>query len=129
LVLPFKRVTKNAFEVAELVVKQTRLIPELEKEGTPEAISRVENIQELLNGIKDFITDKIEQGENDSLTTFLEDVALATDFDSDKENDAPKVALMSIHQSKGLIEAGAPVLHYYTMGNAEPTLQIAKAIF
>ena len=34
-----------------------------------------------------------------------------------------------IHQSKGLIEAGAPVLHYYTMGNAEPTLQIAKAIF
>ncbi|WP_445750213.1 ATP-dependent helicase [Polaribacter sp.] len=94
--------SKNAFEVAELVVKQTRLIPELEKEGTPEAVSRVENIQELLNGIKDFITDKIEQGENASLTSFLEDVALATDFDSDKENDDPKVALMSIHQSKGL---------------------------
>lgn len=94
--------SKNAFEVAELVVKQTRIIADVEKEGTPEAISKVENIQELLNGIKDFITDKIEQGEDTSLTTFLEDVALATDFDADKENDAPKVALMSIHQSKGL---------------------------
>ena len=39
-----------------------------------------ENIQELLNGIKDFITDKIEQGEDASLTSFLEDVALATDL-------------------------------------------------
>ena len=45
-------------------------------------MSKVENVQELLNGIKDFITDKIEQGEDASLTSFLEDVALATDFDS-----------------------------------------------
>ena len=94
--------TKNAFEIAEVVVKQTQLIKDLEKEGTPEAVSKVENVQELLNGIKDFITDKIEQGEDASLTSFLEDVALATDFDSEKENDVPRVALMSIHQSKGL---------------------------
>ena len=94
--------TKNAFEIAEVVVKQTQLIKDLEKEGTPEAVSKVENVQELLNGIKDFITDKIEQGEDTSLTSFLEDVALATDFDSEKENDVPRVALMSIHQSKGL---------------------------
>ncbi len=94
--------TKNAFEIAELVVKQTKLIKDLEKDGTPEAVSKVENIQELLNGIKDFITDKIEQGEDATLTSFLEDVALATDFDSDKKEDVPRVALMSIHQSKGL---------------------------
>ena len=94
--------TKNAFEIAEVVVKQTQLIKDLEKDGTPEAVSKVENVQELLNGIKDFITDKIEQGEDASLTSFLEDVALATDFDSEKEGDKPRVALMSIHQSKGL---------------------------
>ncbi|NVJ87839.1 MAG: UvrD-helicase domain-containing protein [Flavobacteriaceae bacterium] len=94
--------TKNAFEIAELVVKQTQLIKDLEKDGTPESVSKVENVQELLNGIKDFITDKIEQGEDASLVAFLEDVALATDFDSEKENDVPRVALMSIHQSKGL---------------------------
>ena len=92
----------NAFEVTELVIKQTQLIKDLEKEGTPEAVSKVENVQELLNGVKDFITDKIEIGEDASLTSFLEEVALATDLDSDKKDDKPKVSLMSIHQSKGL---------------------------
>lgn len=94
--------TKNAFDIAEDVVKQVRLIKDLEKEGTPEAVSKVENVQELLNGIKDFITDKIETGEDASLTSFLEDVALATDFDFDKKDDTPRVSMMTIHQSKGL---------------------------
>jgi len=94
--------TKNAFEIAEIVVKKTQLIKDLEKDGTPEAVSKVENVQELLNGIKDFITDKIEEGEDTSLTTFLEDVALATDFDTKKDDDKPSVSLMTIHQSKGL---------------------------
>ena len=94
--------TKNAFEIAEVVVKEAKLIKDLEKDGTPEAVSKVENVQELLNGIKDFITDKIEQGEDASLTSFLEDVALATDFDSKKDDDKPSVSLMTIHQSKGL---------------------------
>ena len=92
----------NAFEITELVVKQTQLVKDLEKEGTPEAISKVENVQELLNGVKDFITDKIETGEDASLPVFLEEVALATDLDADKKDDKPKVSLMSIHQSKGL---------------------------
>lgn len=106
--------TKNAFEIAETVVKQTRLIKDLEKDGTPEAVSKVENVQELLNGIKDFITDKIEQGEDASLTSFLEDVALATDFDSKKNNDKPRVSLMTIHQSKGL-----EYLYVYVVGLEE----------
>ena len=93
--------TKNAFEVADLVVKQTQLVKDLQKDGTPEGINKVENVQELLNGIKDFITDKIETGEDASLTSFLEDVALATDFDSEKD-DVPRVSLMTIHLSKGL---------------------------
>jgi len=94
--------TKNAYEIADLVVKQVQIIKELQKDGTPEGVSRVENVQELLNGIKDFITDKIETGEDASLTAFLEDVALATDFDADKKDESPRVSLMSIHQSKGL---------------------------
>ncbi len=94
--------TKNAYEIAETIVKEAKLIKDLEKDGTPEAVSKVENVQELLNGIKDFITDKIEQGEDASLTSFLEDVALATDFDADKKDQKPMVSLMSIHQSKGL---------------------------
>ncbi|CAA0231503.1 ATP-dependent helicase [Tenacibaculum maritimum] len=93
--------TKNAFEIADLVAKKTQFVKDLQKDGTPEGISKVENVQELLNGIKDFITDKIETGEDASLTAFLEDVALATDFDSEKD-DTPRVSLMTIHLSKGL---------------------------
>ncbi|CAM1364259.1 ATP-dependent DNA helicase PcrA [Tenacibaculum soleae] len=91
----------NAFEIADLVVKQTQLVKDLQKDGTPEGVNKVENVQELLNGIKDFITDKIETGEDASLPIFLEDVALATDFDSEKD-DTPRVSLMTIHLSKGL---------------------------
>jgi len=93
--------TKNALEVAELVLKQTRLIKDIENEGTPEAISRVENVQELLNGIKDFIEEQNQKEEDASLAYFLEDVALATDFDNEKD-DIPRVSLMTIHLAKGL---------------------------
>jgi len=100
-VLQIETQSKNAFEVAELVVKQTRLIKDIESEGTPESISRVENVQELLNGIKDFIEVQDQKGEDASLAFFLEDVALATDFDNEK-NDKPSVSLMTIHMAKGL---------------------------
>jgi DNA helicase-2/ATP-dependent DNA helicase PcrA len=77
------------------------LIRDIESEGTPEAVSRVENIQELMNGIKDFIEEQQDKEEDASLAYFLEDVALATDFDKDKE-DVPRVSLMTIHLAKGL---------------------------
>ena len=93
---------QDAFEIANLVIRQTRIIKDLEGEGTPEAVSRVENVQELLNGIKDFITAQKEKEEDASLAFFLEDVALATDFDNDKKDDKPRVSLMTIHLSKGL---------------------------
>lgn len=94
--------SKNAFEIAEYVVKKTFIIRDLEKEGTPEGISRIENIQELLNGIKDFIEVQKEKNEDESLEIFLEDVALATDFDKEKQDDVPRVSLMTIHLAKGL---------------------------
>ena len=93
--------SNNAFEVADMVIKQTRMIRDLESEGTPEAVSRVENVQELLNGIKDFIEVQKEKEEDASLAFFLEDVALATDFDQEKD-DVPRVSLMTIHLAKGL---------------------------
>lgn len=93
--------SKNAFEMADLVIKKTRLIRDIESEGTPEAVSRVENVQELMNGIKDFIEEQKEKEEDASLAFFLEDVALATDFDQEKD-DVPRVSLMTIHLAKGL---------------------------
>ncbi len=94
---------KNAFEITDLVLKQTKIIRDIESEQTPEAVSRIENIQELLNGIKDFVEEQAKNEDaNVSLSYFLEDVALATDFDSEKKDDEPRVSLMTIHLSKGL---------------------------
>jgi len=94
--------TKNAFEVAEFVVKHTHLIRDLEKDGTPEGVSRVENIQELLNAIKNFTDEQKEKEEGDSLAFFLENASLASDLDKETKNDKPSVSLMSIHMAKGL---------------------------
>ena len=94
--------SKNAFEVADHVIKKTFILKELEKDSAPEAISRVENVQELLNGIKDFIEEQKIKGEDASLSFFLEDVALATDFDNEKKSNVDSVSLMTIHLAKGL---------------------------
>ncbi|WP_191859926.1 ATP-dependent helicase [Hanstruepera ponticola] len=92
----------NAFELAEHVVKASGLIREFNKDGTPEGIARMENIEELLNGIKDFVEGQKEIVDaTASLAEFLEDVALATDLDADK-GDSNHVALMTIHLAKGL---------------------------
>ena len=94
--------TANAFELAEHVTKASGLIREFNKDGTPEGIAKMENIEELLNGIKDFVEGQKEIVDaTASLAEFLEDVALATDLDADK-GDSDHVALMTIHLAKGL---------------------------
>ena len=96
--------TANAFEIADEVTKKTQIVSDLKKEGTPEGVSKIENIEELLNGIKDFTEGQEELADSTgALTEFLEDVALATDFDSENEKeDTDRVSLMTIHLAKGL---------------------------
>lgn len=92
----------SAFEVSEHVAKKTGLLLEFKKDGTPEGIAKMENIEELLNGIKDFVEGQMEIVDaRGSLDEFLEDVALATDLDKDTGDD-DRVALMTIHLAKGL---------------------------
>jgi DNA helicase-2/ATP-dependent DNA helicase PcrA len=93
---------QDAFYLADHVTKKTGLVQELKKDATPEGIARIENIEELLNGIKDFIEGQKEiDGARGALSEFLEDVALATDLDKDTGDD-DRVALMTIHLAKGL---------------------------
>ena len=93
---------QDAFVIADHVAKKTGLVQELKKDGTPEGIARIENIEELLNGIKDFTEGQIEiDGARGALSEFMEDVALATDLDKDTGDD-DRVALMTIHLAKGL---------------------------
>lgn len=93
---------QDAFYLADHVAKKTGYIQELKKDATPEGIARIENIEELLNGIKDFTEGQQEvDGARGALSEFLEDVALATDLDKDTGDD-DRVALMTIHLAKGL---------------------------
>ncbi len=93
---------QDAFYLTDHVTKKTGLVQELKKDGTPEGIAKIENIEELLNGIKDFTEGQKEiDGARGSLSEFLEDVALATDLDKDTGDD-DRVALMTIHLAKGL---------------------------
>ncbi|MBC5833612.1 UvrD-helicase domain-containing protein [Flavobacterium sp. F372] len=93
---------QDAFTLTDHVTKKTGLVQELKKDGTPEGIARIENIEELLNGIKDFTEGQKEiDGARGALAEFMEDVALATDLDKDTGDD-DRVALMTIHLAKGL---------------------------
>ena len=95
--------TSNAFELADHICRKTGLINEFKKDGSPEGISRMENIEELLNGIKDFVEGQLELVDSTGgLSEFLEDVALATDLDNEEDKNSNKVSLMTIHLAKGL---------------------------
>ena len=105
----------NAFEIVDEVLKRIGIINILKTEGTPESIARIDNIEELLNGMKDFIEGQEEVvGSNGSLNEFLEDVALASELDKDINETEKKVSLMTIHLAKGL-----EFNHVYVVGLEE----------
>ena len=113
----------NVFEVAEQVAKKTGLLQEFKKDGTPEGIAKMENIEEMLNGMKDFVIGQEDVADSTgSLAEYLEDVSLATD--SDKEiGDDDRVALMTIHLAKGL-----EFPYVYIVGMEEDLFPLAKSI-
>ncbi|MEX0883730.1 MAG: UvrD-helicase domain-containing protein, partial [Cyclobacteriaceae bacterium] len=90
---------KDAFESASSIAKQSGLLKELYEDKTIEGLNRYENVQELLNAIKEYV-DNLEN-EDKSLGAFLQEIALLTDEDQNKENQ-DTVTLMTIHSSKGL---------------------------
>ena len=93
---------QDAFYITDHVAKKTGLVQELKKDATPEGMAKIQNIEELLNGIKDFTEGQKEiDGARGALSEFMEDVALATDLDKDT-SDEDRVALMTIHLAKGL---------------------------
>lgn len=97
---------KNAYDLAILVGKNTGIVKELFNDKTTEGLARYENVQELLNSIKEFIETPLndEDGEvgDKGLGTYLQQISLLTDADNDDEENADKVKLMTIHASKGL---------------------------
>ena len=89
----------DVFEITKEVLKQSGLYNLYKNDESMEGVNRIQNIEELLNGIKDFVENNDKN--QVSVSTFLQDVALATDQDNES-NDKNKVALMTIHLAKGL---------------------------
>ena len=93
----------DAFEITDLIIKKIGILTELKNDATPENISKIENIEELLNGIRDFTEGQKELSDaSGNLDEFLEDVALITDLDNKDDANSDKVSLMTIHLAKGL---------------------------
>jgi DNA helicase-2/ATP-dependent DNA helicase PcrA len=99
--------TKNAYEMAEMIGRQTGLVENLFQDKTPEGLNRYENVQELLSGIKAYtlsekpVLEEDEVAPENDLAAYLQQISLLTDQDS-KDDDPNKVKLMTIHASKGL---------------------------
>jgi DNA helicase II / ATP-dependent DNA helicase PcrA len=121
---------KDAYELANHIAVNTGIVKELYQDKTPEGVSRYENIQELLNGIKDFVEqprspqedelndalkpllskddDSLFAGQQDNtiktLDEFMQEITLMTDADKNPDDDknADKVSMMTIHSAKGL---------------------------
>ena len=95
---------QNAYDVAFAVGKHTGLVQELYNDKSVEGLARYENVQELLNSIKEFTETPDEDGEllEKSLGSYLQQITLLTDADQNNDPNADVVRLMTIHAAKGL---------------------------
>ena len=94
--------TENAYELGKEIATSTGITRELHADKSPEGVSRYDNIQELLNGLKEFSVKNETEESPGTLSDFLIDVALLTNADNEKEGDNDKVVMMTIHSAKGL---------------------------
>ena len=88
----------NAFELVKSIVEETGLLAQYSLDPSPENQSRVDNINELVNSIGEYVNDNPEKA---PLEQFLQEVQLLSDIDSLNESDS-KVTMMTLHSAKGL---------------------------
>lgn len=114
LVQSFQVIARNntAYDAALHIAQHSGILKDLYEDKSVEGLSRYENIQELLNGIKEF--SEREDIEERGLEVFMQDVALLTNDDNDKDPNADTVSLMTIHSAKGL-----EFPHVYVVGLEE----------
>jgi len=93
---------QSAYDLVNSIVKTSGVISDTYTDKSPEALSRQENVQELLKAIHEFCENRIENNEPAFLPYFLSEVSLLTDQDTDKDADTEKVTMMTVHAAKGL---------------------------
>lgn len=102
LIISFSNFSNNndAYTSASHIASNSGLLKELWDDRSVEGISRFENVQELLNSIKEFIDN--EDNEDKRLENFLQEISLMTDQDKDEDKEEEFISLMTIHMAKGL---------------------------
>ena len=102
-----KKLTElNAYDLAMMIVRQSGVLDEYKKENSIDALARVENLNALLDGVKEFVENDEATPDEDttsdkSLATYLQTIMLLTDADKESQ-DSEVVTLMSVHSAKGL---------------------------
>lgn len=93
----------NAYEAGSMIVKETGLINDLYTDKTPEGLSRVQNVEELVNSLYEFVSVRREEGNEEiKISNFLSEVSLLTDQDTEGEENLSRITMMTIHSAKGL---------------------------
>lgn len=94
---------QDAYTLGMELVKRSGIMAEIYQDRSPENMSRQENIEELVNGMRDFCDGRQEEGSpHVLLSDYLSEIALLTDLDEEQGEAQPKVTLMTIHSAKGL---------------------------
>ncbi len=93
-------VIRDAYETAAHVAKASGLLKELHEDKTVEGLARYENVQELLNAIKEYVDNP--ENQDKSLSSFLQSVSLLTSADDSADDKTDRITMMTIHSAKGL---------------------------
>lgn len=96
-------VMKNASEAGTEIIRRSGILQDISADSSPESLGKQENVEELVNGMADFCAQRLEEGNSHvSLGDFLAEVSLLTDQDSEHDDTAERVTLMTVHSAKGL---------------------------
>ena len=86
-----------------MVMRETGVMREAKADTSQEGIARLENLEEMLAGIHEFVDQQLREGNNFTpMTEFLSEVSLLTDQDEKQEDNQPRITLLTIHAAKGL---------------------------
>lgn len=95
--------TSDAYALVERVIFESGLMADAAADASIEGMSRKDNIQEFMGAVHEFCDRKVNEGDNEiSIANFLNEVALATDQDTDRDANADVVTMMTVHAAKGL---------------------------
>lgn len=95
--------TTDAYEFATMVMRETGVMREAKADTSQEGIARLENLEEMLAGIHEFVDQQLREGKTFTpMTEFLSEVSLLTDQDEKQEDNQPRITLLTVHAAKGL---------------------------